>query len=731
MRRHGRSMFLLPAAAGLFIIGAALIWASSLKIPDIHSLAERRVSQSTKIYDRTGAILLMDLNPNVTRSIVEGGDISIYVKNATVAIEDSDFYKHNGIRLNSIIRAGLVDALILLRLSNRNTQGGSTITQQVVKNTILTNTRTLTRKLKEWVLAVKLEQVYTKDQILALYLNESPYGGSIHGIEEAAQKYFGKTAREVTLAEAAYLAALPQAPTFYSPYGNHRAALDARKNMVLSRMKELEFITPTEYDRGMAEKISFKPQQVAGIRAPHFSFHVRELLEQEFGQDALDQNGWKVITTLDADMENNAEQTLRDFAESNQKQFNASNAALVAIDPQSGDILAMLGSRDYFATDIPGAYNVVTGLPGRQPGSAFKPFVYAQAFLDGYTPDTVLFDVPTQFSTQPGCNATDNFNNEFPCYAPQNYDDKFRGPMTIRDALAQSINIPAVKALYLVGIQKAINLATSMGISTLGNPDQYGLTLVLGGGEVTLLDITSAYGVFANEGVRNAPRAILRIEDRAGNVVKEYSTSPQEVLDPNAALEITDILSDHDARVPAYGEGSPIFFPGHHVAAKTGTTNDTRDAWVIGYTPKLVVGTWAGNNDNTAMEKKVAGLIVVPMWHDFFAKELKKMGNIPFPEPRETITESDKPILRGIWQGNDIVRVNALTNQPVDANFTGATKDRITLSVHDILYWLDKKDPRGPRPSNPENDAQFSRWEYGAHQWAVKNGLVDGMVIFR
>ncbi len=726
VRRHGRSIVLFGVSAFLVMVGSGFIWAASLKIPDIESLSERKVTQSTKIYDRTGEVLLMDLSLDVTRSIISGDDISANVKNATVAIEDSEFYDHHGIRIKAIIRAVLANLV-----PGGNTQGGSTITQQVVKNSILTTDRTLTRKLKEWVLAVKLERLYSKDQILALYLNESPYGGSIYGVEEAAQKYFGKSARDLTIAEAAYLAALPQAPTYYSPYGNHRDALDGRKNLVLARMYELGFITEDEYDGAKVEEIFFRPQEITGIRAPHFSFHVRELLEQEFGKRVLEENGWKVITTLDADMENDAEQTLRDFAESNLKEFNASNAALVALDPQSGDILAMVGSRDYFSTDIPGAYNVATALPGRQPGSAFKPFVYAAAFLMGYTPDTILFDVPTQFSTQAECGPTDIYKDEAPCYAPQDYDNKFRGPMTIRDALAQSINIPAVKALYLVGIQKAINLASALGITTLGHPDQYGLTLVLGGGEVTLLDMASAYGVFANEGVRNAPRAILRIEDRAGNIVKSYELSPERVLDQNVALQVTDVLADHDAKVPAYGEGSPIFFPGYHVAAKTGTTDDTRDAWIIGYTPKLVVGTWAGNNDNTSMVKKVAGLIVVPMWHDFFAKVLAKMGDTPFPEPRETLTEADKPILRGIWEGNEVVKVNALTNQPVDGNFTGPTKERITVSVHDILYWLDKRDPRGPRPSNPEQDPQFTRWEFSVRNWAAQNGYNDGRVIYR
>lgn len=691
LRRHRRPIVLFVFAGFFFILGIFFIWAASLKIPDIASLSERKVTQSTKIYDRTGTVLLMDLGQNVTRTVIPGGEISLYIKNATVAIEDSTFYEHRGIKVKAIVRAVLANLI-----PGGYTQGGSTITQQVVKNTILTTDKTLARKIKEWVLALRLEQVLTKDQILTTYLNESPYGGSLYGVEEAAQSFFGVHATDVTLGEAAYLAALPQAPTYYSPYGNHLEALETRKNLVLGRMKELGFITNSEYDAAKAEKVVFEPQRVSGIRAPHFSFYVREQLEQEFGQSALESGGWKVITSLDSGMQADAEKTLTDFAPENMEQFNASNAALVALDPTNGDILAMMGSKDYFATDIPGAYNVATALPGRQPGSAFKPFVYAAAFLMGYTPDTVLFDVPTQFSTY--CDPTDNFNDEPPCYAPKDYDDKFRGPMVIRDALAQSINVPAVKALYLVGLTNAIRLAQAMGISTLDDPNRYGLTLVLGGGEVTLLDMVSAYGVFANEGVRTPPRAILRIEGRDGSVVKSYDPSPARVLDQNVALQMSDVLSDKEAKIPAYGAGSLIFFPGYHVAAKTGTTDDTRDAWIIGYTPKLVVGTWAGNNDNTPMVKKVAGLIVVPMWHNFFAKELEKMGDVPFPEPRETTAETDKPVLRGIW---------------VDPS----------SGIHSILYYLDKTNPRGPRPEHPEQDSQFPAWEFSVRQWAAQHGL--------
>lgn len=696
--KQKRSLVLAIGGAGLLSAGIILLWAASLKIPDITSLQSRKVEQSTKIYDRTGTVLLDDLNNGVTRTIIPLSEMSPYIQKATLAIEDADFYQHHGIKLSSIVRAVLANLI-----PGGYTQGGSTITQQVVKNSILTKDRTLTRKAKEWVLSLKLDAALPKDKILELYLNETPYGGSLYGVEEASQAYFGKHASEVTLGEAAYLAALPQAPTYYSPYGNHRDALEARKNTVLARLKELKMISDDEYTKAKAEKVSFAPAATAGIRAPHFVFYVRELLEKEFGQSALEQSGWRIITTLDADLEVKAEEIVKKRATENEKSFNAENAAIVAVDPKTGDILTMAGSRDYFDKEIDGAYNIA--LANRQPGSSFKPFVYAASFVKGYTPDTVLFDVPTQFST--ACPAT-SLSDTPPCYAPGNFDGKFFGPMTIRDALAQSRNIPAVKALYLVGINNAITLARSMGISTLGDANHYGLTLVLGGGEVTLLDMAEGYGVFANNGIKNRHRAVLRIEDKDGNEIKNYPVSPERVLDENVALSISDILSDNIARTPEFGSDSALNFPGKYVAAKTGTTNDYRDAWILGYTPNIAVGAWAGNNDNSPMVKKIAGFIVAPLWHEFMEYALSKYPNDPFSEARPMTTDIDKPVLRGVWQGGDG-----------------------TVAVHSILYWLSKDDPRGARPQNPNNDPQFARWEWGVRLWASQHGYIDGAPIVR
>lgn len=704
-----RQIILGVLALGFVVAGAFLIWAATLKIPDVSSLSERKISQSAKIYDRTGEILLFDLSEDIDRTIIPIEDISRNIQNATVAIEDDRFYDHAGVRPVATFRAVFIQPL-----RGKGVQGGSTITQQVVKNSVLTNERAISRKLKEWVIAFRLEQQLSKEEILEIYLNESPYGGTIYGVEEASQAFFGKAARDVTIAEAAYLAALPQLPTFYSPYGNNRDALEERKNLVLFRMHDLEFITEEEYTSAQNEVVEFQAQSISGIRAPHFVFYVREQLEEEFGRRALEENGWRIITTIDMGLQEAGERIVNEYALQNEEDFLAENGSIVAMDPKTGDILTMVGSRDYFDEDIDGNFNIA--LANRQPGSAFKPFVYAQAFREGYSPDTVVFDVETQFSTT--C-APDDFTDENEeCYSPQNYDLEYRGPVSLRDALAQSINVPAVKALYLVGLVDALRLARNLGVTTLEDVNRYGLTLVLGGGEVTLLDMVGAYGAFAAEGVRSESRAVLRIEDTAGNVVREYGTSQERVLEENVALQISDVLSDNDARAPAFGSVGPLHFPGNHVAAKTGTTNDSRDAWIIGYSPNIVVGSWAGNNDNSPMVKQVAGFIVAPMWNEFMQFALSKYPNDSFPEPRSNVNESDKPMLRGIWEGIDI------QNDP-----SGVL--RIPANIHSILFWVDKDNPKGPRPTEPEKDPQFTYWELPVRAWAEENNYQDGTPLFR
>lgn len=705
---------------GIFFISGFFLWAATLDLPDFSLLEARRVSQSTKIYDRTGNILLYDVHKNVRRTIIPFESMSPYIKNATVAIEDERFYQHRGIEPKAILRAVLVN---LKLIDGYRGQGGSTITQQVIKNALLTSEKTITRKIKEWILAIKLERMMGKEEILTLYLNEAPYGGNIYGIEEASQAFFGKAAKDITLAEAAYLAALPQAPTYYSPYKSNTAALEERKNLVLKKMLALGSISEEEFIRAKEEKVKFRPLSEQGIRAPHFVMYVRERLAEMYGEEALTEGGLRVITTLDVDLEEIAEQTVAEFGEQNEKQFNATNAALIAIDPKHGEILAMVGSRDYFNAEREGNFNVA--LAKRQPGSAFKPFVYAAAFESGYTPETVLFDVPTQFSTRcdPDGNPLVAGADRSVCYMPENYDQKFRGPITLRNALAQSINIPAVKLLYLVGVDKALEFAERFGITTLNKNADYGLTLVLGGGEVTLLELTGAYAVFANDGKRVPPTAILRVENSRGDVLFEHTTEERQVVDPEIARKISDILSDNDARAPAFGTQSYLHFPERDVAAKTGTTNDYRDAWIVGYTPALVVGAWAGNNNNTPMEKKVAGFIVAPMWNAFFTKAFAFIPDEQFISPAPTPSNT-KPALRGIWYGGETYAVDKISGK-LATQYTPLEyiEERVILNPHEILYWVDRKDPTGPPPINPFSDPQYMLWELPAQRWIAANGL--------
>ncbi|MBI4086897.1 PBP1A family penicillin-binding protein [Candidatus Kaiserbacteria bacterium] len=709
-RHYKRVLLDIVVGIGVFALvvgGSLLLWVSTLEIPDLQAFEQRRVLQSTKIYDRTGEILLYDLHADVRRTIVPYENISRHVINATVAIEDDTFFEHAGIRPLSIIRAALANIQGGDLLGG---QGGSTITQQVVKNALLKQEKTLTRKVKEAVLAMKLEHQLSKEEILSHYLNESPYGGTLYGVEEASQSFFGKPVSDVTLAEAAYIAALPQAPTYYSPYGNHRAELESRKDLVLSQMLKNNFITKEEYEQAKSEKVEFLPQATSGIRAPHFVFYVREYLAKKYGEESLAERGFRVVTTLDAQLQEKAEEIVKKYALQNEKTFNAENAAMVATDPKTGEILVMVGSRDYFDETIDGNFNIAVA--DRQPGSSFKPFVYAAAFEKGYTPETVLFDLKTQFST--ACSP-DNMTSEGGCYSPVNYDGQFRGPISLRNALAQSINIPAVKTLYLAGIDNSIKLARDMGITGLANRDRYGLTLVLGGGEVQLVDMVGAYGVFAHEGKKVEKTPILRIEDPKGNVLEETKPKEEEVLDRNVALQISSILSDNAARTPLYGSNSQLYFGGTDVAAKTGTTNDYRDAWVIGYTPNIAVGCWAGNNDNRSMEKKISGLIVTPMWREFMDFALEKRPKESFAEPAATPPDV-KPILRGVW-------LDTTPAPPTDGTSGEESQLGTAISsVHTILYYVDKDNPRGPYPASPGRDPQFNLWEWPIAGW--RNALI-------
>lgn len=696
-------------AVSILTTGGILVWASTFNIPDLQSFEERVITQSTKIFDRTGEVLLFELHDDIRRTVIPIDQISENMIDATLAIEDSEFYSHPGIKPTAIVRAALVN-LGTLDFS----QGGSTITQQVVKNSVLTSEKKISRKIKEWILALKLDRQLSKDRILELYLNEIPYGGNLYGVEEAAQYYFDTSAEDLTVTQSAYLAALPKAPTYYSPYGNHRDALEQRKNIVLREMYQNNFITKDEYNTARNEEVTFIQHGDTNIKAPHFVFYIREKLEEKFGPEAVKEQGFRVITSLDWELQQKAEEIVAKYAEENTENFNARNAGMIAIDPQNGEILTMVGSRDYFDSEIDGSFNVT--LANRQPGSAFKPFVYATAIKEGYTSETVLFDTQTQFST--ACEPN-NFTSEGDCYSPQNYDNRFRGPVTFREALAQSINVPAVKALYLTGVNDALQTAQDLGISSLEGQNRYGLTLVLGGGEVSLLEMTSAYGVFANEGVRVDETGILEIQDSNKNTLEKHEVSNERVLDADVSRVISDILSDNNARAPAFGENSHLYFPGRDVAAKTGTTNDYRDAWIIGYTPNIAVGAWAGNNNNESMEKRVAGFIVAPMWNEFMSEILPQRDREIFVDPNP-IPQDIKPVLRGIWRGG--------RSEIISSDNGSTTIEEIDGGVHSILHWVDKDNPRGPQPTQPSRDPQYQLWEPPVRRWAQQNGVEEEVI---
>jgi len=616
MRRKIFFVGLYLFVGGLLLGSITFAWVS-LSLPDPNKLNTRIVAQSTKIYARDGTTLLYEIHGEAKRTLVTLKDIPDYMKQATIAIEDRNFYKNPGVDWRGILRSAFVDIR-----SASTQQGGSTITQQFVRAAILTREKTLIRKIKEMVLAIEIGQKYTKDEILQLYLNEIPYGQNAYGVEAAALTYFAKHARDLTLAEAAYLAAMPQAPTFYNPNGPNRARLDARKDTVLAQMQEQGYITKEQQEAAVAEKVVFSKIKDA-ILAPHFVQYVESLLAEKYGEKTLEEGGLKVITTLDWTMQTAAETVVKDGVARNEKNNKATNAGLVAIDPKTGQILAMVGSRDYFDEEHDGQVNVT--LSERQPGSSFKPYVYATAIKQGMSPATMLVDVKTNFGTY----------GDDQDYVPGNYDGADHGVVSIRQALAGSLNVPAVKTLHLVGVQNAIDTAKDMGITSDINAERCGLSLVLGGCEVRLIDHVSAFGVLATGGIKQDKTPILKIEDNNGNVLEEYEEHDgAEVLDPQVAYQLVSIMTDNDARSFIFGSNSPLILPDRVVAAKTGTTQAWRDGWTIGFTPSLVAGVWAGNNDYTPMRQGADGVIVAaPIWNQFMKAALKDTPAETFTEP--------------------------------------------------------------------------------------------------
>lgn len=637
-------LFLWLAVIGTIFFLILFIYIE-LTLPAPESIAIRKVTESTKIYDNTGEILLYDIHGEEKRTIIPWDQIPESVKKATLASEDADFYNHKGLDITGILRALLKD-IRDLDLS----QGGSTITQQLVKKVLLGDEKTITRKLKEALLSIEVEKRFTKDEILWMYLNQIPYGSNAYGIEAASKTFFDKTTLELTINESAILASLIKAPSYYSPYGNNVDELIARKNILLKRMALLSFITENEYTDALNEKVNFKINIRDGY-AMHFIIMVTEYLEKKYGRDAVENGGLKVITTLDTELQAAAEETVSKYTETNKEKYKASNAALVAVNPKTGEVLSLVGSANYLDIENEGNFNVATAK--RQPGSAFKPFAYAVAFQKGYPDFTVLFDVKTEFN--PNCSPdAEQEKDEYglDCYHPRNYDGRFRGPVTMRQALAQSLNVPSAKTLYLAGVSDALDLAEKMGITTLQDRSRFGLSLVLGGAEVKPIDIVSAYGVFANDGIRNPWYFVKRVESANGTILENTALDPKRVLDLQTARLVSDVLSDNSARAPVFGYSSSLYFPGKSVAAKTGTTQENRDAWVIGYNPTVAVGIWVGNNRQESMTQEGAGISAAgPMWHEFMAKALEKYPREEFTKPDFVL--SSKPMLNGNYDSSD------------------------------------------------------------------------------
>ena len=603
-----------PVKIKYFLLGCfiTLIFVSILQsyffvkeLPSPYNIGKVNYPLSTHIYDRND-ILLYEIYREQNRTPVILKELPPYVAEATIAIEDKDFYRHQGVAVFSgMIRA--VKEMII----NKNLQGGSTITQQLVKTALLTPERTLSRKIKEVILAIWTEKIYSKEQILEMYFNQVPYGGSSYGIEEASKTYFGKKAKDLTIEEAALLAGLPQAPSLYSPYINPEIALK-RRNEVLTSMKNQGYINEESKVKSQKSKVEVLPPKTA-IRAPHFVFYSKNQLENYYGIKTVEEGGLKVKTTLDYKIQEQAEKILKEELDKI-NYLNVTNGAILITRPSTGEILAMVGSVDYFNQPT-GAFNVTTAL--RQPGSSIKPIMYSYALQKGYTAASILDDSPAVFNIA-GSES----------YRPVNYDNKFHGKVPLRYALANSYNIPAVRTLNNLGVDNFIDFATKMGINTWNDRSRYGLSLTLGGGEVTMVDMAEAFGVIANQGYRMPINYFQKIEDNTGNILREMTPFKIKEIDPAIAFIISDILSDNFARTFAFGSGSALEIPGYKVAVKTGTTNEKKDNWTIGYTPEFLVVVWVGNNDNTPMNPYLTSGITgaAPIWNRVMSYLLKNYG---------------------------------------------------------------------------------------------------------
>lgn len=625
-----------------FIAGMVLVLKD---VPRATVIGRNNFPQSSKIFAKDGT-LLYTIYSSKNQTFVPLEKIPKHLQQATIAIEDKNFYKHGAVDIRGIARA------VYVNITGESFQGGSTITQQLVRNSLLTLDRTITRKIKEVILSFVVEFIYSKDRILEMYLNQVSYGGTAWGVEAASQIYFGKEVSKLSLAESAFLAGLPQAPSVYSPFGSHPEEGKARQLRVLQAMRESEYITKEQETKAREEELKFSQIQ-SHIIAPHFVFYVKELLVQEYGEKVVEQGGLSVITSLDLDVQKLVEDAIAS-EEATLRGGNWYNAASMVTRPGTGEVLAMIGSRNYFNTERDGNVNVT--IAKRQPGSSIKPINYATGLIKGYTAATPFVDERKCFPNPSGAP-----------YCPMNYDLKFHGVQQMRYALANSFNIPAVKMLKLNGLEAMIATASAMGINSFTDPDRYGLSLTLGGGEVTMVEMVTAYGVFANNGYKITLHPILKVTDSKGKVLSEYKPveSPllgKKVLPDGVAFIISNILSDNGARTPSFGSNSPLFIRGYNVAVKTGTTNDYRDNWTIGYTPSYVVATWVGNNDNTPLKGVVSGVTgAAPIWNQI-------MRGLIVGKPVQTFSRPENVV------GANVCATSGLLPQPAGSAYVCPTR---------------------------------------------------------
>ncbi|MCL4364245.1 penicillin-binding protein [Patescibacteria group bacterium] len=661
VKKRKRNIILLTLLAIFFYLMFVIFY----NLPNPYKLKNFQATPlSTQILDRNGK-LLYSVYKEQNRTPVKLKDLPKYVGEATIAIEDKDFYNHGGVYfLGGVLRA-IRDTIL-----TRQIQGGSTLTQQLIKLTLLTPERTITRKIREIILATWAEKIYTKNEILEMYLNQVPYGGTAYGIEEASELYFEKPAKKLTLAEAAFLAGLPQAPSLYSPYLNPDVSF-ARKDTVLKKMLEQKMIDQKSYDQAVNQKLDIKPLHDT-IKAPHFVFYIKQQLEQKYGADTVEQGGLKVTTTLDLNTQEKAEQIVKDEIAKDSRALNVTNAGVLVTRPSTGEILAMVGSVNYFATPS-GAFNVTTAL--RQPGSSIKPLNYAVGIERHLvTPASIFIDEPTCF-TAPG---------QPKAYCPVNYDGKFHGPQALRFALGNSINIPAVEMLALNGVKNFVASASAFTITTFDQPDRYGLSLTLGGGEVRMTEMAQAYSAFANRGIPKKLNGILKIEDKFGRVLYKFddpnyipdvskplsypsflSIIGKRVISPETAFLISHILLDNNARVAEFGTNSGLVVAGHAVSVKTGTTDDKRDNWTIGYTPNFLTAVWVGNNDNSPMNPYLASGITgaAPIWNQVMTYVLKNQPDLWPMKPENIVGE------QVCWDSGDVATKDASGNMSCPARF--------------------------------------------------------------